>query len=322
MTQKSDASLETKGEAGAKTPGLLAQVLSLGVSFNAARKYVTTRESKIEEVEMASIPELIGLVNKLLVECNDILQKAEQREWLFIGEDFDRAGIPTAQTEELFLRFGNIFQDLQTHMIFTIPVSLVYSERASQLPFGGDRIQSIVDTPVFKPNHTPDPPGRQAIREVLKKRMSLDLFGEGQMERLIVASGGNLRDLFKIVTDAAINARLRKDTDGKIGKSDADAAINELRKEYLHRLSESIFDEQQSIPISYADKAKRLLEIYENGQKDPVPDAVMFSLFRARAVQEFNGEGWYGVHPLVVEIMKRQEQPLPMVDGKVLGGTD
>ncbi len=272
-------------------------------------------------METASIPALIDLVNKLLRECNTRLKDAHQQEWLFIGEDFDKAGIPTAQTETLFLRFGNIFHDLETHLIFTIPINLVYSDRASQLAFAGDRIHSIVDTPVFEKDHTPNHAGRQAVEAVLEKRMASDLFGDGQKTRLIVASGGNLRDLFKLVSDAVDHAILREALDKKIAAEDADSAINALRIEYLRRLGESVFDEEQAVTITYAQKAERLLEVYGNAQKPTVSDAVLYSLLRARAVQEFNTEGWYGVHPLVVDILQRQEKLLPDSDGKVLGGT-
>lgn len=320
--KRSDASLETSAEAGAKAPSLLAQVLTLGAGVKSSLKYVTNRETKVEEVETASIPELIELVNKLLTECNATLKDAHGQEWIFIGEDFDKAGIPAAQTEDLFLRFGNVFHELQTHLIFTIPISLVYSDRASQLAFAGDRIHSIVDTPVFQRDHTPNVEGRGAVEAVLEKRLSSDLFADGQKMRLIVASGGNLRDLFKLVSDAADTAILRHAPDGKISKDDADGAINALRTEYLRRLGESVFDEDQATTITYEKKALRLLEVYSNARKPTVSDAVLYSLLRARAVQEFNKEGWFGVHPLVVDILQRQEQPLPTVDGKVLGGTD
>nr|MDQ2688605.1 hypothetical protein [Armatimonadota bacterium] len=78
-TQQTDSSAEVQAEAGVKTPSLLEQILTLGVRFNASRKYALTRQDKTEEVETASIPELIGLVNKLLGECSSILKDVEQK---------------------------------------------------------------------------------------------------------------------------------------------------------------------------------------------------------------------------------------------------
>ena len=319
--QTSSADLETAAEASAGTPSLWESIAKLRGSLKASLKFASDRETKVEEYELALIPELIALVNSLLDECSRHLQDAHKQEWLFIGEDFDKAGIPAQQTEDLFLKFGNIFHELRTHMIFTIPINLVYSDRASQLAFAGDRIHTIPDTPVFTPDHQPNEAGRQAVAMVLQKRMSPDLFEGGQMTRLIVASGGNLRDLFKMAADAADNAILRKTPKGKIGPADAEAAINALRIEYLRRLGENIFDEEQTTPITYEVKAQRLQEVYHSTRKPTVSDAALYSLLRARAVQEFNGEGWFGVHPLVVDILKAQERLVPSEGGQVLGGT-
>ena len=48
--------------------------------------------------------------------------------------------------------------------------------------------------------------------------------------------------------------------------------------------------------------------IYGNEPDANIPDAVLYSLFHSRAVQEFNSEGWIGVHPLVVDILKSQQR--------------
>src|SRR5689334_752553 len=51
----------------------------------------------------------------------------------------------------------------------------------------------IHDTPVYDQNHEPHQDGREAVQEVLKARVLLQLFAEGQMTRLTIVSGGNLR---------------------------------------------------------------------------------------------------------------------------------
>src|SRR4051812_377416 len=99
-------------------------------------------------------------------------------------------------------------------MIFTIPIALGYSEQALQLPFPRESIFSIPDTPVFHADHQPHTEGREAIHSVLEARISPSLFEEQQMTKLIVASGGNLRDLFSMVGQAADTALLRKSSGG------------------------------------------------------------------------------------------------------------
>lgn len=69
-------------------------------------------------------------------------------------------------------------------------------------------------------------------------------------------------------------------------------------------------------------KADRLVAIDERRPDDDVPDPVRYSLRNARAVQEFNGERWFGVHPLVVDNFGAQGHLKAPDGGKVAGGTD
>lgn len=142
--------------------------------------------------------------------------------------------------------------------------------------------------------------------------MSPDLFAEEQEERVIVASGGNLRDLFLMAAEAADNAALRPDSNRIIGPSDVTRAINERRRDYLNRLGSSPFDPRA---MTYEEKATRMVDIYNRKPGHDIGDDVLHSLLRGIVVQEFNGEGYFGLHPLVVDILARQGK-LENTDGK------
>jgi hypothetical protein len=60
---------------------------------------------------------------------------------------------------------------------------------------------------------------------------------------------------------------------------------------------------------------KRLTAVYDGAPDSDVPDPVLYSLLRGRAVQEFNGECWFGVHPIVVDILKEQAHLKPQDPG-------
>ena len=63
------------------------------------------------------------------------------------------------------------------------------------------------------------------------------------------------------------------------------------------------------------------MQIYKQKPDDQVPNAVLYFLLRARAVQEFNnGDRWFGIHPLVVDILAEQRRIRP-VNGVIRGGT-
>lgn len=304
---------------GPPATSLWARILGLSASVRGEIKYASDRKKEVVDYQLSRISSLIELLNKLLSDCNRLLSEATGHEWFFSGEDFDKPGIPIKLTEDLFLGYANIFKDLRTHLIFNIPIGLVYSQRGSHLPFPPERIHCILDTPVFDRDHTEHTGGRAAMRTILEARVSPDLFEESQMERLIVASGGNLRDLFSLVGQAAQNALLRWPTNGKINRSDASRAIPWLRTVYKRRLGESPYDPEQ---VTYAAKAERLLKIYNGDPDAEMPDPILYSLLNARAVQEFNDEGWFGVHPLVVDILKSQRRLTASEGGTVAGGTE
>ncbi len=319
-TKKTETEVSASAGAGPKADSLWATLLGLFAQVKGEIKYTADRKREVTEYRLHRLSSLIDLVNNALDECNSMLREYDNCEWLFVGEDFDKPGIPFEQTESLFLNYANIFKDLHTHLIFNIPISLVYSERAAQLPFSGERIHCIPDTPVFHPDHTPHQAGRDALRAVLEARVVPKLFAEGQMTKLIVASGGNLRDLFQMTAQAADNAILGQRS--QIGAADAEAAINNLRTEYERRLGESPFDEEKVNKITYEMKAERLKSIYACDPVAKVPAPVLYSLLRARAVQEFNGTRWFGVHPLVVDILQAQGKLTASKEGQVPGGTD
>lgn len=313
VVQSSHIGAEATAGGGAAADSWWAKALGLFGSLKGEMKYAADRKKEIVEYRLSRLSTLIELANRLLDDCNQLLRTFARKEWLFIVEDFDKPGFPVTQVEDLFLTYANVFKDLRTHLIFSIPVGLGYSQRAGQLPFGN--LITIPDTPVFQSDHLAHTAGREAIQSVLEARLAPDLFEEGQMTRLLVASGGNLRDLFSLVSQSADNALLRQPSGKKISSPDAEAAIDNLRVEYRRRLGDSPYDGER---IPYKDKAERLVAIYSSKPSADILDATLYSLLRSRAVQEFNGKSWFGIHPLVVDILKSQN----LLPPSAAGGTD
>jgi hypothetical protein len=298
--------------AGIKGDSLWAGLLGLFASAKAEMKYASDRKTETVTYRLRRLPELVDLCNRLIDVCSQTMLDKTGREWLLVVEDLDKTVISPLQLQDLFIQYGTAFQDLRASMIFTIPVWLAYSPEANRLPF---KRYMIHDTPVYDRQHFLHESGRAAVQAVLEARVLPSLFAEGQMTRLIVASGGNLRDLFALVSDAGLGARARNSAATMIGPDDAKAAINKMRREYRMKLGQSPYDAH---PIPYSEKWKQLLAVYNGNPDSDIPDPVLYSLLRGRAIQEFNGDGWYGVHPLVVDILKDQQHLRP----QDRGGTD
>jgi hypothetical protein len=306
------AAIAIEAGAGVKEDSLWGKVLGLFATLKGEIKFASTRKNEVVEYRLTRLDTLMTVANRLLDECNQLLREQTGKQWLLVGEDFDRAGIPSDRIEELFITYANIFQELRSHLIFTLPIGLYYSAKATRLPFSQDCSFVIPDTPMFNPDHTPRAEGRAAVEKALAARMHLGLFEPEQLQRLIVASGGNLRDLFSLINYAADGASIRGSE--KIAQPDADGAIVNLRSDYERRLGQSPYDPDE---IDYKDKANLLKQLYDGEKQAQVPTRGLYALLNARSVQEFNGQRWFGVHPLVVDILVAQTR----LDSGATGGT-
>ena len=325
LKRSTEVSAAASAGVGPAADSWWSKLFGLFATLKGEMKYASVRTTETINYRLSRLDGLIKAANRLLRHCNQLMRDATGCEWLFIGEDFDKAGISPEQTEQLFITYSNVLQELDTHLIFTLPVALGYSTKAVSLPVPANTIFAIPDTMVFDRHHQPHADGRNAIRAVLEARMNPALFAAGQMERLIEASGGNLRNLFAITSNAGDTALLRGD--GTIAQDDVTYAIRQLRTDYERQLGESPYDlelgtDGKMQAIGYDRKAARLLRIYQADPEAKVPDPVLYSLLRSRAVQEFNGERWFGVHPLVVDILANQEKIKRPAQGRVPGGTE
>jgi hypothetical protein len=309
LTRATQTGVEMSAGAGVPAESLWAKALGLFASLKGEFKYSSVRQKETVAYRLSRLDTLIAAANHLVQECNKLLRKATGCEWLFIVEDADKAGVSRDSVMNFFVNYSNILRNLDAHWIFTIPIALGYSPSAGSLPAQQDMIMCVPDTMVFNPNHKPHSKGRAALCDVLSARVDSALFEPNQTERLVVASGGNLRDLFTLSCNAADNAII--ETVARIASRHVDLAIAALRNDYERRLGEGPYDTELWAGgvkdlITYHNKVELLLRIYKQEPTARIANPVLFSLLHARAVQEFNGERWFGVHPLVVDILGMQ----------------
>jgi len=323
MEQSTAVAASAGAGAGPGATGVLAKFLGLFVNLRGEMKYASTRRKEVVDYRLSQLNSLLEACNDLMRECNRQLMDDQGREWLFVVEDFDKAGVRPEATEDFFITYANVVRGLQCHLVFTLPVALGYSAKAFDLPVPGQQVFCIHDNTVFDRKHRPHDASRMAIRAVLEGRVDPELFADGQIERLIVASGGNLRDLFELTSRSCDSALLRGAA--QVEADDVTKSIRETRSRYERRLGDSPHDEALSADgrerITYDKKAELMLRICRGEEDAKVPNAVLYSLLRSRAVQEFNGDRWFGIHPLVVDILAAQGRIERQSDGKVLGGT-
>ncbi len=309
---------ETEGKVGTPGASWWPKIVEFFVKLRGEIKYSASREEKTVHKSKSRVNELITLMNDLIEECNGLL--SEERSWVFIGDSFDKPNIPRKSIEDLFIGFRHILEEMNINMIFNIPPDLAFCEQSRELAqFQGTVV--IPDTQVFCQDHTPDKKGREILGALLTQRMINELFAFKQKERLIVASGGNTRDLLSLTSQATMKARVRlksnsNETD-RIEKEDVDRVLADFRQDLLSRLGSSRTSTDED---PYINKAKTMVAIYHGEQNTDVPNSIVNQLLRVGAIQKFNGNWWFGVHPMVVSILWKQGHIVSSENGDLPGG--
>jgi hypothetical protein len=139
---------------------------------------------------------------------------------------------------------------------------------------------------------TPWPPGREALRDILSRRAPegvLDrFFDEDDQYRLIDASGGSLRDLFRLVQESLIQATSLPATLETVA-----SAIRTVRLQFAGILAQ---DELRALAA-----VRRTRSLPLENQAEWVQLSPMFD--RYLVLRYSNGGDWYDVHPLVVDLL-------------------
>jgi hypothetical protein len=110
LTESRNTGVEASAGIGPPAGGLWQKAIGLFANIKGEIKYASDRNTKVVQYRLERVSSLLALVNKLLWECNELLRTATGHEWMFIGEEFDRPGIPITLVEDLFLNYGNIFK--------------------------------------------------------------------------------------------------------------------------------------------------------------------------------------------------------------------
>lgn len=306
-TSSGTGSLTAELTAGIPFPDFWKKLLAFSASAKAEAKYASSREQKITESAMTRISELVESSNRLLQSVQAAMEKAGLGRLLIVVEGFDKNQVPREVNHAFFISYRDILNQLNCPLILTLPLDLLYSEDGSRLPSFHRLV--MTDIPVYDRDDKPHAQDREFLVEILNDRMALDLMDEGCLDKAIVASGGVIRTLFRILTEAATKALVENRK--TISVENLDRAISQLRVEYKGRLSTP--DDEKSGP-SYEQKVQRLSDLCADKGKAEQRDRVFACLLKIDALLEYNGDHWFGPHPVFVDIVQgrgAKDEPVP-----------
>ncbi len=208
------------------------------------RSAPNTRQKIRQEVENHT-PSLIEVLNEFIEAAKEKLKEKQSPGIVVIADNLDRIvpvykeGGKRSNHDEIFLDRCEQLRKLQCHTIYTVPISLVYSDRSTVLE---ERFGNVVALPMI-PIRTPEgdeyPPGMEKLQELIAKRIQkvdthlalTQVFkDEAILKQLCLMSGGHIRYLMSLIKTAITRTMQLPITEKEVLK-----AIAELRRTQVNR---------------------------------------------------------------------------------------
>jgi hypothetical protein len=293
-----EASFEAGLEAKVSVP-LFAKFF--GKMRAAANASSSTKKTIIESIE-PRLSDLIGHCNDLIREVKSRLPEIGKKGLIIIIEDLDKLSVEKA--EELFFNHSHILSSLQTHVIFTFPVSLRHHPKATVIKGNFDEDFELPMLKVHDKKGDLYPTGRDAVLAIIRRRIGTECFEPSDLVfQFIDISGGCLRDLFRMIRDAADNAMNHGQT--RITQSDYTKSFFRLRRDYENTIAEKCLDNEVVITVKEYYDTLQLVALSETKKVDNTGAAL--DLRQNLCILGYNDEGWCDVHPVVRSILQERK---------------
>lgn len=237
------------------------------------------------------VSQLIERTNLLLLEA----QKKLKSPLVIIVDQLDRIVLQGTETTErtnhdvIYIDHGDQLCSLQAHIIYTIPISMLYSPHA---PVLRSIFPDYAVLPMIKSrtrDGQPNQNGLDVLHEILNRRIVLDeVFTDDAVSYLCEMSGGHSHDLLTLVrytTRYPLN-RWPQPIDAQV----AQRAVDRLITEYNNAIPEEHYPLLAQI---YFNKSIRNNSIHGK------------MLYNQSVLEYYNGAPpWHDVHPVVLELPK------------------
>ena len=290
ISVESSISLEREVTLGDKSSLLIPFLAKLLAKLTSQIKGSPSGKNYIRNVLKKDSSKLKFIINLLL---DDATQKIRHRRpeckgILFIFDNLDRC--PPYVASNLFVDHASQLQDLRATVLFTVPISSVYSSQGIANSFNKPSILPIVNIYEFKTgqsqlNHNLQ--GINALVSLIAKRMDIKkIFAfEDVLLELIRASGGQIRELIQMVRDACVTSRGRRHE--SIQMEDVKYVIKQHQFTF-----ERLISEQHYSTLAY-------IYVFKQFSTDDIGQILMSNL----SVLEYSEEKfWYYPHPTVIQI--------------------
>ncbi|MEH2365041.1 ATP-binding protein [Nostoc sp.] len=245
------------------------------------------------------LSDLVARINEIAA----LIQAATKQNVLVIIDDLDKLDL--GRVNEIYRDNIKALCQPNFQIIYTIPIAVLRETFISTI-IATETNDQVVAMPVLKifdkgknrvPNAQPRLEATKILGEVLQKRIPSELIAAETAEKIVIYSGGVLRELIRISKECCrICLRtIRRNPSAQVIIDDKILlqAINKIRNDFSIRLGKTDIDILQSV--------------YEQFMPNDPKQAEFLDLLHGLYVLEYRtDETWYDVHPIIIESLKRQ----------------
>ena len=184
---------------------------SLGAKINALVFSIEGKYGRETVTRTTMRERLFPRITDLVEQANEVCDKIKDvtgRSPLVILEDIDKAD--RADARKLFFDHATTLNSPACPIIYTFPISLCYSYEFTGRIGDYSRHFLLPNVSLYDMDNTPNPVGHDALKEVVMRRISESLFAGEALKDIIELSGGLMRNLVRLVGDAALIALTEK----------------------------------------------------------------------------------------------------------------
>ncbi|MEH2174761.1 ATP-binding protein [Nostoc sp.] len=245
------------------------------------------------------LSDLVARINEIAA----LIQAATKQNVLVIIDDLDKLDL--GRVNEIYRDNIKALCQPNFQIIYTIPIAVLRETFISTI-IATETNDQVVAMPVLKifdkgknriPNAQPRPEATKILGEVLQKRIPSELIAAETADKIVIYSGGVLRELIRISKECCrICLRtIRRNPSAQVIIDDKILlqAINKIRNDFSIRLGKTDIDILQSV--------------YEQFMPNDPKQAEFLDLLHGLYVLEYRtDETWYDVHPIIIESLRRQ----------------
>ena len=275
-----DRSSNTKSEQGDFLSGFKINLglLKIGMDFKDTFKIDNQNKKVIRELVKLKKKDFIDKINEIIRKYKrDILK--EDKRLLLIVDDIEKI----KDSDHIFTDEISTILQIECSKIITMPIHL---KRSST--FAGYDAKEI-SFKLKTRNNEPIDENIEKLTDIISARLEdTNLIDSDAKIEIAKKSGGNLRQLIKIVKESALKAHRNKSE--SITLYEVENAIHDIRRDYssasieIKEFLDYIRDNKN--PLDYSEESMKKLKIATN-------ESLIFAYY--------NGDIWYDLNPIILD---------------------